>query len=93
MHGGEENAHAFCVGGGGGHVLGEGLLVVDGQVGAAQDTDFDVAVDHQREAYGVLAAAEEAFGAVDGVESPDAAFGTAGAVAEVDGVEHLLLYD
>lgn len=36
-----------------------------------------------------MAAAEEPFGAVDGVEGPDAAVGAAGAVAEVDGAVHL----
>ena len=35
-----------------------------------------------------MTAAEEAHGAVDGVEGPDPAVGAAGAVAGVDGLEH-----
>lgn len=36
-----------------------------------------------------MASSEETFGAVDGVEGPDAAVGAAGAVAGVDGLVHL----
>ena len=49
-----------------------------------------MAVVDEREADGVLAAAEEAQGAVDGVEGPDPAARSAGAVSFVDCLEHLL---
>ncbi len=86
--GGEEDAavrgaRVPCVGG-------EGGGVVDWEVRAAEDAELDGAVFDEREADGVLAAAEEAHGAVDGVEGPDAAVGAAGAVAGVDGLEHLV---
>ena len=44
----------------------------DGEVRAAHDAELDAGVDEEREADGVLLAAEETFGAVDGVEGPHA---------------------
>ena len=65
--------------------------IVHREVGGANGTDLDVAINHQTEADSVLAATEEALGAVDGVESPDAAGGATSAVAVVNDVEHALL--
>ncbi|CRK13809.1 hypothetical protein BN1723_002033 [Verticillium longisporum] len=90
LDGGEEHAAALVVGGVGAHVGRQRRGVVDGQVRAAEDADLDVAVDHEAEAHGVLAAAQEALGAVDGVNGPDAALGAALAVAGVDEVEHFV---
>ena len=88
MDGGEEDA---AVGWGAGFEEGgEGRGVGDWEVGAGEDAEFDGAGGEEGEADGVLAAAEEALGAVDGVEGPDSAVRSAGAVALVDGVEHLL---
>ena len=84
--GAEEHASAFVVVGA--DFGGQGRRVGNGQVRTPQDADFDRAVFDQREADGVLAAAEESHCAVDGVEGPDPAVGAAGAVAGVDGLEH-----
>lgn len=86
--GGEEDAAAVGAAG----VVDVGVVVVvDGEVRAAQHADLDGSVFDQGEADGVLAAAEEALGAVDGVQGPDPAVRAAGAVALVDGLEHLPL--
>lgn len=87
LHGREDDAAAL-VGGVGADVDSQRGGVVDGQVGAAQDADLDVAVDHQAQAHGVLATTQEALGAVDGVDGPYAALGTALGVALVEKVEH-----
>lgn len=68
-----------------------GGSIVDGEVRSTNSTDLDVTVNHQTETHGVLAATEEALCAVDGIEGPDAALGTTGAVAAVNDVQHALL--
>lgn len=65
--------------------------IIDGEVRSTNSTDLDVTVNHQTETHGVLAATEEALGAVDGIEGPDTALGTTGAVAVVNDVQHALL--
>lgn len=53
-----------------GTLLSLGVLGVQRQVGAAHDSDNDLAIDEQTEADGVLTTTEETLGTVDGVESP-----------------------
>ncbi|ROW08433.1 hypothetical protein VMCG_03121 [Cytospora schulzeri] len=86
LHGGEDDAAAL-VGRVGADVHGQGGRVIEGQVGAPQDADLDVAVDHEAQADGVLAAAQEALCAVDGVDGPYPALAAALAVALVDNVQ------
>ena len=88
-NGREEHAVTF-VGLVGANVGGEGGFVVDGEIGAAKNADLDIALVHQAEADGVLAAAEEALGTVDGVDGPDPALGTPRAVASVNQLQHLI---
>lgn len=87
LDGGEDDAVAL-VGLVGANVGRQAGGVVGGQVRAAEDADLDVAVDHEAEADGILAAAEEALGAVNGVNGPDAALGATGAVSAVNELEH-----
>ena len=70
-----------------------GIGTVAREVGAAQKAHDGHAVDHQAQGHGVLVEAEEALGAVDGVEDPEGALSPARVGAAVDGGEDLGLAD
>ena len=64
-----------------------------GEVGAAEDAEFDGAVADEGEGNAVLLAAQETLGAVDGVEGPAALAGREGGgvgVAEIDGGDEVV---
>ena len=82
----EQHAAALGIRGIGADVSRQRRGIVDGQVWAAQHAHGDLAVDHERQAHGVLAAAQEALGTVNGVDSPYAALGAPGALAIIQPV-------
>ena len=88
--GGEQDAPAFTVRAFLAHVCRQRRRVIDGEIRTGQHPDLDVAVFDQCEAYGVLAAAQKAFRAVDRIERPDAPSRAPSAAAGVDGLQHLL---
>lgn len=91
MDGGEEDTVGRGIGLLGASAGVDGGGIVNRQVRGTNGTDLDVAVDNQTKADGVLAAAQETLGAVNGVESPDTALAAAGTLTLVDDLQHALL--